>query len=119
MATNETLKLVEKASEYKYGFTTNIEQEFAPKGLNEKVIKFISSKKNEPEWLLNWRLKAYNAWKEREEDTPKWANLKYDDIDYQDLHYFAAPKTDKEKPKSLDEVDPELLRAYNKLAINN
>ena len=117
MATVETAKLVEQASEYKYGFTTDIEQEFAPKGLNENTVKFISNKKKEPGWLLEWRLKAYNSWKDRKDGSPVWANLKYKDIDYQDIHYFAAPKSDKDKPKSLDEVDPELLRAYDKLGI--
>ena len=117
MVTVDTAKLVEQASEYKYGFSTNIEQEFAPKGLNEDTVKFISNKKKEPIWLLEWRLKAYNSWKDRKDGSPVWANLKYQDIDYQDIHYFAAPKSDKDKPKSLDEVDPELLRAYDKLGI--
>ncbi len=117
MTTSETAKIVEEASEYKYGFTTDIEQEFAPKGLNDDIVKFISKKKNEPQWLLDWRLKAFNIWKKREYDMPGWANLKYDNIDFQDIHYYAAPKSDDEKPKSLDEVDPELLRAYNKLGI--
>ena len=117
MATVDTAKLVEQASEYKYGFSTNIEQEFAPKGLNEDTVKFISNKKKEPIWLLEWRLKAYNSWKDRKDGSPVWANLKYQDIDYQDIYYFAAPKSEKDKPKSLDEVDPELLRAYDKLGI--
>ena len=117
MTTIETAKIVEEASEYKYGFTTNIEQEFAPKGLNYDIVKFISKKKNEPKWLLDWRLNAFDMWKKREHKMPEWANLKYDSIDFQDLHYFAAPKSDEEKPKSLDEIDPELLRAYNKLGI--
>jgi Fe-S cluster assembly protein SufB len=117
MTTSETVKLVEKSSEYKYGFTTEIEQEFAPKGLSEDVVKFISNKKNEPKWLLDWRIKAYNMWKKRENILPEWANLKYSNIDFQDLHYYAAPKSDDQKPKSLDEVDPELLRAYDKLGI--
>ena len=117
MATVDTTKLVEQVSEYKYGFTTNIEQEFAPKGLNEDTVKFISNKKKEPTWLLEWRLKAYNSWRDRKDGSPVWANLKYQDIDYQDIHYFAAPKSDKDKPKSLDEIDPELLRAYDKLGI--
>ena len=117
MAIRDTVKLVEQASEYKYGFTTDIEQEFAPKGLNEEIIKFISKKKKEPTWLLQWRLKAYSDWKKKENMLPKWANLKYDKIDFQDIHYFAAPKSESDKPKSLEEVDPELLRAYNKLGI--
>ncbi|MDA9655046.1 Fe-S cluster assembly protein SufB [Pelagibacteraceae bacterium] len=117
MTTADTTKLVEQVSDYKYGFTTNIEQEFAPKGLNEDTVKFISNKKKEPMWLLEWRLKAYNSWKDRKDGSPVWANLKYKDIDYQDIHYFAAPKSDKDKPESLDEIDPELLRAYDKLGI--
>ena len=117
MTTSETAKIVEEASEYKYGFTTDIEQEFAPKGLNDDIVRFISKKKNEPQWLLDWRLNAFNMWKKRDNDMPRWANLKYDNIDFQDIHYFAAPKSDDEKPKSLDEIDPELLRAYNKLGI--
>ena len=117
MTTSETAKIVEEASEYKYGFTTDIEQEFAPKGLNVDIVRFISKKKNEPQWLLDWRLNAFDMWKKREYEMPKWANLKYDNIDFQDIHYFAAPKSDEEKPKSLDEIDPELLRAYNKLGI--
>ena len=117
MTTKETLKIVEKASEYKYGFTTDIEQELAPKGLNDDIVKFISKKKNEPQWLLDWRLNAFDMWKKRGHKMPEWANLKYDNIDFQNIHYFAAPKSDEEKPKSLDEIDPELLRAYNKLGI--
>ncbi len=117
MTTSETAKIVDEASEYKYGFTTDIEQEFAPKGLNDDIVKFISNKKNEPKWLLDWRLKAFDMWRKREYEMPRWANLKYDKIDFQDIHYFAAPKSDEEKPKSLDEIDPELLRAYNKLGI--
>ena len=117
MTTSETAKIVEEASEYKYGFTTDIEQEFAPKGLNDDIVKFISKKKNEPQWLLDGRLNAFDMWTKREHEMPEWANLKYDNIDFQDIHYFAAPKSDEEKPKSLDEIDPELLRAYNKLGI--
>ena len=113
----DTKKVIEEASEYKYGFTTNIQQEFAPKGLNEDIVKFISSKKDEPQWLTDWRLKAFKSWKRKEEILPEWANLKYDKIDFQDLYYFAAPKSDDSDPESLDEVDPELLRAYNKLGI--
>ncbi|MEC6997329.1 MAG: Fe-S cluster assembly protein SufB [Pseudomonadota bacterium] len=115
--TNETERLVKEASEYKYGFTTNIEQELSPKGLNEETIRFISKKKSEPSWLLDWRLKAYSSLKKRGEALPSWANLKYEKIDLQDIHYYAAPKSDDEKPNSLDEVDPELLRAYDKLGI--
>ncbi len=117
MASSETIKLIDKTSEYKYGFTTKIDQEFAPKGLNESTIRFISDKKKEPKWLLDWRMNAYNLWKKNQNITPNWANLKYNEIDFQDIHYFAAPKSEESKPKSLDEVDPELLRAYNKLGI--
>ncbi len=117
MTSKETIKLVEKTNDYKYGFTTNIEQEFAPKGLNEDIIRFISRKKKEPKWLLDWRLKSFEDWKRKADNHPTWANLKYENIDFQDIHYFAAPKSENDKPKSLDEVDPELLRAYNKLGI--
>ena len=99
---------------YKYGFTTDIEADVAPKGLNEDIVRFISAKKEEPEWLLEWRLRAYRAWLTMEE--PAWAKLTYGPIDYQDAHYYAAPKVGS-KPKSLDEVDPELLRTYEKLGI--
>ncbi|MDP6959141.1 MAG: Fe-S cluster assembly protein SufB [Planctomycetota bacterium] len=101
-------------SEYKYGFVTEIESETIPKGLNEDVVRLISSKKNEPEWLLEWRLKAYRHWKTMKE--PRWAKLRYPEINYQDLHYYSAPKI-KEAPKSLDEIDPELLETYKKLGI--
>ena len=98
---------------YEYGFTTNIEQETLPPGLNENVIKIISSKKDEPEWLLDWRLKAYRRWKKMK--NPKWAELSIPEIDYNAISYFSAPK--KKEYKSLDEVDPELLRTYEKLGI--
>jgi len=99
---------------YKYGFISAIESDVAPKGLNEGIVRFISAKKEEPEWLLNWRLDAYRRWLTMTE--PKWARVDYPPIDFQDLHYFAAPKT-AAGPKSLDEVDPELLRTYEKLGI--
>jgi Fe-S cluster assembly protein SufB len=99
---------------YKYGFTTDIESEKAPKGLNEDIVRFISAKKNEPEWLTDWRLDAFRRWQTMAE--PKWARVHYPPIDYQDLYYYSAPKT-AEGPKSLDEVDPELLRTYEKLGI--
>ncbi len=99
---------------YKYGFFTDIEMDTAPKGLNEDIIRLISSKKDEPEWLLDWRLKAYAHWLEMPE--PDWAYVDFPPIDYQDAYYYAAPK--KEGPKSLDEVDPELLRTYEKLGIS-
>ncbi|HUM07413.1 MAG TPA: Fe-S cluster assembly protein SufB, partial [Acidocella sp.] len=98
---------------YKYGFTTDIEMEEFPRGLNEDIVRLISAKKNEPEWLLEWRLKAYAAWKQMEE--PDWARISHPPINYQDLYYYAAPA--KAQPKSLDEVDPELLKTYEKLGI--
>jgi Fe-S cluster assembly protein SufB len=98
--------------EYKYGFVTNIEQDIAPRGLNEDIIRLISSKKNEPEWMLEWRLKAYRHWCTIKE--PKWHNVYYPPIDYNNISYYAAPK---KKPESLDEVDPELLKTYEKLGI--
>ena len=111
--TAEQVKELE-VDKYKYGFVTDIEMETAPKGLNEDIIRFISSKKEEPNWLLEWRLKAYRHWLTMEE--PDWAKVGYDPIDYQDLYYYAAPKTI-DRPKSLDEVDPELLKTYEKLGI--
>ncbi|QQR68766.1 MAG: Fe-S cluster assembly protein SufB [Alphaproteobacteria bacterium] len=99
---------------YKYGFVTDIESDKAPKGLNEDIVRFISAKKGEPEWLLEWRLRAYRHWLGMTE--PHWAKLAYAPIDYQDSHYYAAPKRPK-LLKSLDEVDPELLRTYEKLGI--
>ncbi len=101
--------------EYKWGFTTDIEMEQVPRGLNEDIIRMISTKKKEPEWMLEWRLKAYRHWLTLEE--PHWPNVKYDPIDYQDSYYFAAPKK-KDTPKSLDEVDPKLLETFNKLGIS-
>lgn len=101
--------------EYAAGFHTTIDSETLPPGLNEDVIRFISAKKNEPEWLLEWRLKAYQFWLEMTE--PEWAHVKYEDIDFQAVSYYSAPKSMDEKPKSLDEVDPELLRTYEKLGI--
>jgi Fe-S cluster assembly protein SufB len=114
--TSDTRQVEQLAQqEYKYGFVTPIEAETVPKGLNEEIIRMISERKNEPEWLLDWRLKAYRHWLTMKE--PHWANVKYPPIDYQDIYYYAAPKTLKERPKSLDEVDPELLRTYEKLGI--
>ncbi|HWX48787.1 MAG TPA: Fe-S cluster assembly protein SufB [Roseomonas sp.] len=115
-AVTETIDAVHSVthSTYKYGFETDIDMDFAPKGLNEDIVRFISAKKNEPEWLLEWRLKAFALWKTMEE--PRWAAVKFPPIDYQDAYYYAAPKQ-KTKPKSLDEVDPELLRTYEKLGI--
>ena len=117
-ATVETIKSVEEATggEYKYGFVTDIDSEFAPKGLNEDIVRFISQKKSEPKWLLDWRLKAFRLWQTSVQEEPKWANLKSAPIDFQDAYYYAAPKKG-EAPKSLDEVDPELLETYEKLGI--
>lgn len=102
-------------SEYKYGFVTDIEMESAPKGLDENTIRFISAKKNEPEWMLEWRLKAFAQWQKMQ--PPHWANLTYPSIDFQDIIYYAAPKQ-KIKPGSLDEVDPELIKTFEKLGIS-
>ena len=111
----ETIEQVNLAtSKYKYGFSTNLEVDKAPKGLDESIIKLISSKKNEPEWMLDWRLKAFEIWKKMKE--PEWAKVNYPKIDYQDIYYYSAPKNT-EKLKSLDEVDPELLKTYEKLGI--
>jgi Fe-S cluster assembly protein SufB len=115
-ATNTLEQLADR--EYKYGFVTAVEQDAVPPGLNEEVIRLISEKKNEPEWLLTWRLKAYRHWVglERSQAEPKWANVRYPPIDYQAISYYAAPKM-KNRPKSLDEVDPEILATYEKLGI--
>ena len=105
----------ESGDKYKYGFVTDIEAETVPKGLNAEIIRLISQKKGEPGWLLEWRLKAFEFWQTMTE--PTWAKLAYDKIDYQDLFYYAAPKQKADTPKSLDEVDPELLDTYKKLGI--
>jgi Fe-S cluster assembly protein SufB len=111
----ETVNQVNSVSEkYKYGFVSDIEADTAPIGLSEDIVRFISAKKEEPEWLLEWRLKAYRYWLEMEE--PDWAKVDYPKIDYQDIYYYSAPKV-KEKLKSLDEVDPEILEVYKKLGI--
>jgi Fe-S cluster assembly protein SufB len=114
-ATEDAIETVSELGQYKYGFVTDIEMEVAPKGLTEDTIRFISAKKEEPEWLLDWRLKAFRLWQTMEE--PDWAKVNYPKIDYQDLHYYAAPKNKEDGPKSLDEVDPELLATYEKLGI--
>lgn len=101
-------------SEYKYGWTSDIEMDMIPKGLNEEVVKMISAKKNEPEWLLNWRLEAFEIWKQMKE--PDWAKLNINPIDYQDIIYYAAPKKQK-KLNSLDEADPELIKTFERLGI--
>ncbi len=112
----ETVDAVKTVGEkYKYGFETDIETEYAPKGLNEDIVRLISSKNNEPEWLLEWRLDAYRRWLLLEE--PDWAMVDYPEIDFQDQYYYAKPASMTEKPKSLDEVDPKLLATYEKLGI--
>jgi len=103
------------AEKYKYGFVTNVASEKAPKGLNEDTIRFISAKKNEPEWMLEWRLDAYHRWLAQEE--PTWGKLSYPKIDFQDAYYYSEPKSDEDRPDSLDDVDPELLKTYEKLGI--
>ncbi|MGA9137257.1 MAG: Fe-S cluster assembly protein SufB [Methylovirgula sp.] len=115
-AVQETVERVKAldVDQYKYGFFTDIEADKAPKGLNEDIVRFISAKKNEPEWLTNWRLEAYRRWVTMRE--PNWARVSYPPIDYQELYYYSAPKT-AAGPKSLDEVDPEILKTYEKLGI--
>ena len=112
----DNMKIVDDLtqSEYKWGFVSDIEAESIPKGLNEDIIRIISKKKNEPDWMTEWRLKAFRHWLKMEE--PKWANVKYPPIDFQDIVYYSAPKK-KEQLNSLDEVDPELLKTFEKLGI--
>ena len=113
----ETVEKVQSLAgeKYKYGFSTDIDSDKAPKGLNEDIIRFISAKKEEPEWLLEWRLDAFERWLTMSE--PEWAMVDYPQIDYQDLYYYSAPKSLDDRPETLDEVDPELLRTYEKLGI--
>jgi Fe-S cluster assembly protein SufB len=113
-AAKQTIEHVETLERYKHGFVTEIAQEFAPKGLNAEVIRFISAQKGEPDWMLEWRLGAFDRWQALEE--PTWARVKFPRINYQDAYYYAAPKQ-RAGPKSLDEVDPELLATYEKLGI--
>ena len=113
--TRETAATVRDIEQYKYGFVTDIESDMAPKGLNEDIIRFISAKKSEPEWMLKGRLKAYRHWLTLADEEPTWAKLHYPKINYQDSYYYAAPK--REKLASLDEVDPKLLETYKKLGI--
>ena len=116
VAEAETIEKVSALAEkYKYGFVTDIETESAPKGLNEDIIRFISAKKNEPEWLLEWRLKAYRYWLDME--SPDWAKLNIPEIDYQDSYYYSAPKSAENRPETIDDVDPALIETYNKLGI--
>jgi Fe-S cluster assembly protein SufB len=103
------------SKDYKAGFVTDVDSETMPPGLNEDVIRTISMKKGEPEWMLEWRLKAYEAWKTMKE--PNWAHIDFPQIDYNSISYYSAPKSMADKPKSLDEVDPELLKTYEKLGI--
>ncbi|MFB2531721.1 Fe-S cluster assembly protein SufB [Paracoccus sp. p3-h83] len=111
----ETVETVQNMGSYKYGWETDIEMEYAPKGLNEDIVRLISQKNGEPEWMTDWRLAAYRRWLTMTE--PSWAMLNYPVIDYQDQYYYAQPKSMAEKPKSLDEVDPKLLATYEKLGI--
>ncbi|MBB24511.1 MAG: Fe-S cluster assembly protein SufB [Geminicoccus sp.] len=116
VAEAETIEQVSALAEtYKYGFVTDIETESAPKGLNEDIIRFISAKKQEPEWLLEWRLKAYRHWLDM--PTPDWAKLNIPPIDYQDAYYYSAPKSAESRPETIDDVDPALIETYNKLGI--
>src|SRR6187402_3275520 len=103
------------SKEYEHGWTINIEADSAPKGLNEDIVRFISQKKNEPEWLLEWRLKAFRHWQTMEE--PKWPNVNYPKIDFQDIIYYSAPKP-KKVLNSLDELDPEIKATFDKLGIS-
>src|ERR1700728_1651175 len=114
-AVQETVDRVRRSDgdQYRYGFETLIEYDKAPKGLSKDTIRFISAKKNEPAWMLEWRLEAYRRWLTMTE--PKWARVDYPTIDYQDLYYYSAPK--KKELASLDEVDPEILKTYEKLCI--
>ena len=104
-----------KIKDYKYGFSTDIENIKSPRGLSEETVKFISKMKNEPTWMLEWRLKAFKRLQSLKE--PDWQKPKYPKIKYNDLYYFSAPKTAKDKPKSLDDVDPKLIETYKKLGI--
>ena len=104
-------------AQYKWGFEFDIESDVAPKGLNEDTVRLISAKKGEPDWMLEWRLKAYRHWLKQDLAEPKWANVHHPPIDYQDIIYYAAPRSQGDGPKSLDEVDPEILESFNKLGI--
>ncbi|HEY7854950.1 MAG TPA: hypothetical protein VIC32_00780, partial [Terriglobales bacterium] len=101
--------------DYQYGFVSAIDADTIPRGLNEDIVRMISAKKAEPEFMLEWRLKAYRQWLKMAE--PKWQNVQYPPIDYQDIIYYSAPRTSSDGPKSLDEVDPELLAIYEKLGV--
>mgnify|MGYP000111695454 CR=1 FL=1 len=112
---DEAREIVAQRGEYKYGFVSDIQVDKLPPGLDESVVRFISAKKGEPEWLLEWRLKAFRAWQKMTE--PEWPHVTYEPIDYQAVSYWASPKSDDDKPKSLDEVDPEILATFEKLGI--
>src|SRR5256884_4988151 len=116
-AVQETVEQVRRidVDQYKYGFVTDIESDKAPKGLSEDTVRFISAKKDEPDWMLAWRLEAFRRWLTMRE--PQWARVDYGPIDYQDLYYYSAPKKKGDGPKSLDEIDPEILKTYDKLGI--
>ena len=111
----ETVETVQNMGAYKYGWETEIETEYAPMGVNEDIVRLISEKNGEPEWMTDWRLAAFRRWLGMEE--PTWAMLHYPEIDYQGQYYYAKPKSMTGKPKSLDEVDPKLLATYEKLGI--
>ena len=115
-AVHETIEQVRAidVDQYKYGFITDVEMELAPKGLNEDIVRYISAKKGEPAWMTEWRLEAFLRWKTMRE--PNWARVEYPPIDYQDLYYYSAPKP-KKQIGSLDEIDPEILKTYEKLGI--
>ena len=104
-------------TQYKWGFELDIESDVAPRGLSEDIVRLISAKKNEPEWMLDWRLKAYRHWLKLGAEEPRWANVEFSPIDYQDMIYYAAPRSQADGPKSLDEVDPEILEGFDKLGI--
>ena len=104
-------------SDYKWGFDIDIDTDKIPKGINPDIIRLISQKKNEPTWMTDWRLKAFNHWTKQEDQHPKWANVEFPEIDFQDMVYYAAPKSKNDGPKSLDDVDPEILEAFDKLGI--
>ncbi len=112
---DEAREIVAQRGEYKYGFVSDIEMDKLPPGLDESVVRFISAKKGEPEWLLEWRLKAFRTWQKMTE--PAWPHVTYERIDYQAVSYWASPKSDDDKPQSLDEVDPEILETFEKLGI--
>ncbi|BBU55816.1 hypothetical protein KU6B_20810 [Mameliella alba] len=111
----ETVDAVKSVGTYKHGWETDIEMEYAPKGLTPDIVRLISEKNEEPQWMTDWRLQAYERWLQKKE--PDWAMVDYPEIDFQEQYYYARPKSMMEKPKSLDEVDPKLLETYEKLGI--